>query len=234
MLIKHLQEKQKKLLNQQTDFYTPTGIHVYFQEELLNDEVNVERVISRVENKIPHHLLSEIEMMIIGWFEEFDERNLTAFYENGTVFISHIQDDEDDMFDDIVHEISHSLESPHGYFLYGDEKIKKEFLRKRKHLHDILWAHGHKIPESVFSIIEYDEDFDMLLYKQIGYDKLASLMRGLFISPYAATSLREYFATGFTEFYLNPNQHNYLKTISPSLYKKIILLQNPETLDTSI
>ena len=51
--------------------------------------------------------------------------------------------------------------------------------------------------------VEYDEEFDMFLYEDIGYDKLATLMQGLFINPYAATSLREYFATGFTDFFMN-------------------------------
>ena len=45
-------------------------------------------------------------------------------------------------------------------------------------------------------------------------------MQGLFISPYAATSLREYFATGFTDFFMEPD-HRLLKSISPILYKKI-------------
>jgi len=52
----------------------------------------------------------------------------------------------------------------------------------------------------------------------------------LFISPYAATSIREYFATMFTEFYLDPN-HNFIKKVSPAVYEKIMLLQDPEKLD---
>ena len=77
---------------------------------------------------------------------------------------------------------------------------------------------------------EYNEDFDMFLYETVGYDKLALLTQGIFISPYAATSLREYFATGFSDYYIESN-HNYLKTVSPQLYKKILLLQDPEKLD---
>jgi hypothetical protein len=56
-------------------------------------------------------------------------------------------------------------------------------------------------------------------------------MKGVFITPYAATSLREYFATGFTEFYLHPDDHEFLKKISPELYKKINSLHDPEILD---
>ena len=69
--------------------------------------------------------------------------------------------------------------------------------------------------------LEYDEEFDMFLYEKVGYDKLAVMLQGVFISPYAATSLQEYFATAFTDFYMEPNGHAYLKKISPEVYKKI-------------
>ena len=81
MLIKHLQEKQNKFQNQQTDFYTPTGIHVYFQEPFVDAEHDLERVMAALEAKVPTHLLSEIEMVIVGWFEEFVERDINAFYQ---------------------------------------------------------------------------------------------------------------------------------------------------------
>ena len=56
-------------------------------------------------------------MIIVGWFDEFEESGLNAFYDGGTLYVSNIQDDFMDMYDDIVHEISHSLEEPHGYFI---------------------------------------------------------------------------------------------------------------------
>jgi hypothetical protein len=49
-------------------------------------------------------------------------------------------------------------------------------------------------------------------------------LKGVFVTPYAATSLREYFATAFTEFYLHPDSHGYLKKVSPEVYKKLVLL----------
>ena len=229
MLRNYLQNKQKTLQEQQTDFYTSTGLHVFFKDPIEN--VDVEKVISKVESVIPIHLLSEVEMIIVGWFDEFEERSINAFYDGGTLYVSNIQDDFMDMYDDIIHEISHSLEEPHGYFLYGDKKIEQEFLRKRKYLHDILWQLGYKIPLSTFMNSEYDKEFDMFLYEKIGYDKLTTLTAGVFINPYAPTSLREYFATAFTEFYINPDGHSFLQKVSPELYKKLILLQNPEELD---
>ncbi len=229
MLKDYIFQKQQKLMEQQTDFYTSTGLHVFFKDPVEN--VDVEKVVSKVESSIPEHLLSEVEMIIIGWFDEFEERSLNAFYDSGTLYVSNIQDDFMDMYDDMIHEISHSLEEPHGYFLYGDKKIEDEFLRKRKYLHDIVWKMGFKTPLAVFMNPEYNEEFDMFLYEKIGYDKLSTAVAGVFVSPYAATSLREYFATGFTEFYLHPDEHGFLQKVSPELYKKLVLLQNPEELD---
>ena len=77
---------------------------------------------------------------------------------------------------------------------------------------------------------KYDKSMNYRI-KKIGYDKLTNVMTGIFISPYAATSLREYFATGFAEFYTHPNEHGFLQKVSPELYKKLISLQDPEKLD---
>tara|TARA_R110002110_G_scaffold11837_4_gene56655 strand:- start:181 stop:798 length:618 start_codon:yes stop_codon:yes gene_type:complete len=204
---------------------------VYFKEPPTSD-IDVESVISKIESTIPIHLLEEIEMIIVGWFDEFEERDINAFYDSGTVYVSNLQDDNKDLYDDIVHEIAHSIESPHGYYLYGDEKIKKEFLAKRVRLHDILWNMGFKAPKSFFREVEFNQEFDDFLYKKIGYDTLSQALQGLFINAYAATSLREYFATAFTEYYLDSN-HNFLKSVSPAVYEKIIGAQKPESLDDS-
>ena len=60
----YVAQKQKQLIEQQSNFYTPTGIHVYFKDQLSNHKVDIERVVNKVENKIPEHLLSNVEMII--------------------------------------------------------------------------------------------------------------------------------------------------------------------------
>ena len=214
-----------------TDFYTPRGLHVYFKDNLQNKNIDAESVLSKVESVLPNHLCAEVEMIVIGHFDEFEERDINAFYDGGAVYVSNIQDDEEDMVDDIIHEISHSLEAPYGMLIYGDSKIKNEFLQKRIFLHDILWKSGYKTPKSFFKNIDYDSEFDDFLYKKVGYDKLHILSSGVFISAYAPTSLREYFATGFTDFFMNPDDHGYLKKLSPQLYNKILELYSEQSID---
>ena len=223
-------QKQKQIVEQAHNFYTPTGIHVYFKDQIDSHRVDVERTISKVERRLPPHLLSNVEMIIIGHFDEFEERGLNAFYKDSALYISPEQESDADLYDDIIHEISHSIEEESGAFIYGDGKIRDEFLRKREHLYNILWKTGHKAQKQFFMDLEYNQEFDDFLHKTIGYDKLSTLMAGVFISPYAATSLREYFAVGFTEFYLDSN-HNFFKKVSPELYKKVKFLQDEENLD---
>ena len=225
-IISKIREQQNKTI----DFYTPYGTHVYFKDEMLNDGVSVEAAVAKYEALLPRHLLSCIEMIIFGDFEQFHERGINAFYDANTIFISNLQDDEADILDDLIHELSHGVEEQYGYQIYSDQKIYNEFLNKRMHLYKILWEMGYKAPRTFFQDVEFSREFDDFLHKQVGYDKLSGVIQGLFISPYAATSLREYFATAFTDFYMDPN-HKFLKTISPVVYEKILMLQDEENLD---
>ena len=233
MLQHYILQRHQQLLERQMDFYTPTGIHVYIKDPIENEKVDLEKVVAHLEGSLPAHLLGEIEMIIVGNFPEFERRKLNAFYDGGTMYISPDQDSNDDLYDDLIHETAHSLEQPYGALIYQDGKLEQEFLEKRKHLHKILWHLDYKIPESVFLNPEYDEEFDMFLLDNVGYDKLETLTQGMFVSPYAPTSLREYFATGFTEYFLDSN-HSHFKQVSPQLYKKLLSLQDPEELDNSL
>ena len=123
------------------------------------------------------------------------------------------------MVDDIVHEIAHSVEMLFRTQLYLDEAIKKEFLGKRKRLLDILEQEGYNIYKNEFLDLDYSKAFDEFLYKDVGYPTLISLTMGLFVSPYAATSLREYFANGFENYFLGDKQ--YLRKLSPYLFNKV-------------
>lgn len=73
---------------------------------------------------------------------------------------------------------------------------------------------------------DYNEEFDNFLYEEVGNQKLNYLVGDLFLRAYAAVSLREYFATAFEEFYLGEPKD--IKYISPSLYKKINLINEEQ------
>ena len=66
---------------------------------------------------------------------------------------------------------------------------------------------------------DYEKKIDIFLHKTVGYDILASVIDGIFVSPYSVTSLREYWAKGFEHYLLGKSLE--LKKICPVLYSKI-------------
>tara|TARA_B100000287_G_scaffold423130_1_gene466010 strand:+ start:389 stop:1093 length:705 start_codon:yes stop_codon:yes gene_type:complete len=219
----YIAEKQNEIDSNQDEFYTFNNTQVYLKNKIVSpngEAVSIKNVISKIEELIPAHLLTYVEFIIVGWFDEFEKRSINAFYKDGTLYISNFQDNEEDMIDDIIHEVAHSLETPLGYQIYGDGKIEQEFIGKRTALFRMLEADGYDVDIMDFLNTEYSKKMDDLLYKVIGYDKLSNYMAGLMISPYSATSIREYFAEVFQEYYLSP-QTNYPARVSPAVYEKI-------------
>jgi len=214
-------KRRQKMLEQSNNFYTPSGIHVYTKDKMMNDLVDLEAVVSQLEAKLPDHLRDGVEMIIIGQFDEFAERDINAFYKDGALYVSNFQTDNDDLLDDLIHETAHSVEEQYGMEIYADQKIKNEFLRKREHIYNILSKMNMATDKQRFMDTEYEQEFDEYLFNDVGYDKLSEILKGVVVTPYAVTSLREYFATAFTEFYLHPDSHNYLKKVSPEVYKKL-------------
>ena len=196
------------------------NINLYIKDPLTR-EVDVRNVMERISSVIPPHLISEIDSIFVGIFEEFEEMETNAMFKDGAIYLTNNQDNEEDMIDDIVHEIAHSLESPQGYLIYSDGKLQKEFLSKRIKLYEILKAEGLSPSLKMFADPDYSKEFDMYLYEDVGYDRLNFICSsyGIFTSAYSATSLREYFANGFEYYFLDDRP--YLAKICPQLYKKM-------------
>jgi hypothetical protein len=219
----YILENQKKINSEQKEFYTINNTHVYIKNKLVSPsgaEISIKKVVAKIEEIIPAHLLIYVEFILVGWFDEFEKRNINSFYQDGTLYISNFQDNEEDMIDDIVHEVAHSLETPLGREIYGDGKIEQEFVGKRTTLYRTLEEEGYEVNLVDFLNTEYSENMDNFLHKVVGYQKLSNHIAGLMISPYSATSIREYFAEVFQEFYLTP-ELDYAQRISPAVYEKI-------------
>ena len=61
MLKTYIKQKQALMNEQQIDFYTPSGLHVYFKDKLENPDIDVQDVINSVEEKIPQRKFSGTE-----------------------------------------------------------------------------------------------------------------------------------------------------------------------------
>jgi len=201
--------------------YSLYGTSYVYIQDFLPENVDIVEVLQAIEDRIPGHMVKEVDTIFIGDYQHLRDREVTAMYDSGAIYVSNDQDSNEDMIDDLVHEIAHSLEQPYGFALYSDGVIEKEFLSKRMKTYELLSAYDFVSQDNkaAFMHVEYDHYFDEMLYKKIGYDRLAQLLVGVFTTPYAATSLREYFATGFEDYFLHDGED--LKKISPKLFNKI-------------
>ena len=191
-------------------------------EDPLPDSIDLRQVLLDVAKRLPNIYLKYIQAVRIGIFEEMLEKELNALYKDGVLYVSNMQDNNTDMLDDIIHEIAHAVEDHNHDLVYGDEKVLLEFLGKRKRLYELLKSEGYDVTIEQFLTTTYDYDFDMFLFQDIGYPVLETLTLGLFLSPYSVTSINEYFAVGFENFYMD--ESIYVKKICPILLEKILYL----------
>jgi len=217
----YIKKKNKLLENENLTFFGSINVVV---KDRLPEEISLRTVLRRVENLLPSYYVNNIDAIYVGQFQEFIEKETNAAYKDGALYIINDQSDENDMIDDIIHEIAHAVEEIAGKEIYEDNKVEVEFLGKRKRLESILRSENYEVQKYDFLNSRYSEEFDIFLYRKVGYPLLTSLTMGLFVSPYAITSLREYFARGFEEYYLGDRK--YLTNISSMLYNKIEYLDN--------
>jgi hypothetical protein len=194
------------------------------QNDPTPSSINLKAIFKVIEKNLPPHYFEGIRGVHIGHLEEFSERDVNAVYRDNKFFITNRQDSTQDLMNDIVHEFAHHLETLYPEDIYADTELIREFERKRAELKFELQSEGFWVSDFNFKNLKYDEKFDVFLYKRVGRQWLSSLTQGIFIRPYAAISLREYFATGFEAYYLG--QQETLQKVSPVLYNKITYLHN--------
>jgi hypothetical protein len=179
---------------------------------------DIEKVLTTVEGRIPYQLVAGLDYVFVENSKDMKDREIEATYRDGVIYLSPDIEDSEEVVLSIVHEIAHLTEEEHPY-IYQDQSIESEFLGKRKKLEEILSVYGIDTLKHDFEKIEYCENFDDFLYLQVGYPVIRGLASGLFLSPYAATSVREYFADAFEEYFIR--EPRYVKLISPAVYFKI-------------
>ncbi len=202
------------------------GVRIFLKDPPVND-VRYEQAASKAISKIPSALLGNLKTINVGAYKILQDRQIQAMYENGNIFLTNEHENNEDAVDDIIHEIAHSIEETYTKEIYSDKKIEKEFIQKRKKLWLNLKNKGFEKEMKFFLDTKYSKEFDMYLYMEVGYSTLRIVAKDIFYSPYAATSLREYFANSFEAFFMK-EKISRLKRISPAAYQKNVMLLNME------
>jgi len=207
--------KQKNLTP--GNMFSVSGIAVVVKDEL-NYEMNLSDLTDLLEN-FPDYLKSGIDYIIFMKSETMGRRGVAAVYSDDIIYVASDQTNNQNVLDDIVHEIGHHVETRYGDYLYGDGVLEKEFLQKRKLLSKEFEKEGYKIRDDIMMNSNYSELLDSFFHEKIGYPKMTPIVQGIFYSPYGATSLNEYFANGFEAFFYHKDL--YLKKVSPKLFEKL-------------
>lgn len=213
--IKSSHKKSKKSVGE----HNVGNIQVIIKDYFTND-IDLDMVLDDVSSKVPHEFLQLVDYIIIGQFKELLSRSVNAAYMDGAIYATNDQTNEEDLIDDIIHEIAHAVEEKHFMEIYSDKYVEKEFLGKRERLFHLLEQEKIESSYQDFLDPEYSEEFDSFLYFEVGYPLLSAVSVNLFYSPYAITSLREYFANGF-EAYFNNRDRNRIMSLSPILFDKL-------------
>ena len=194
------------------------------ERDEMPSDINLPAIFKTVEKSLPPHYFTNLKGVVIEHLPEFDERGTNAVYRDNTFYITNNQSNADDLINDILHEFAHHLEANFPEIIYGDKKLINEFKKKREQLKFEIMSEGYWVDEYDFQDIKFNQKFDDFLYKRLGKNMLKMVTSGIFIRPYAAVSLREYFATGFEAYYLG--QREYLKVNNPALHDKIEEIHN--------
>ena len=220
---KYLTHSVKKSLRERKEYYLyDIPIHII---NSFPDHISISNILDDLRDAVPYEFFSGLDGIYVGEFPELRDREVQAILKDSAIYLSsyeqHPEVTEEIIIKDIIHELGHLLENKFPYEVYGDNSIEKEYVGKKKRLVELLRANGisfHGMGHLFFSDESTDE-LDNFLFKRLGYENLSALTPGLFLSPYSVTSLREYFAEGFTQ-YVNGDLH-YLKEICPALYNKL-------------
>jgi len=186
--------------------------------DYLPDNVSIKDVIKSIEKRIPEHVLYDVDAIYIGDCKPLQDRQVDSIYVSGSILVKPNHSSNKDLFNTLVHEFAHAVEETAKEYIYADGDVGNEFLNKRNRLYNML-KNDYQISKKMFLNINFDQKMDDFLAKEIGYSNLNLLTNGLFLSPYGATSLREYFANGFEHFYIEGPEN--VKLISPAIYHKI-------------
>ena len=137
------------------DHFNLNGVSVIVKDALPED-INLEFVLSYIAARVPFYLTQNIEMIYVGKFPEMEEREINAFFENDAIYVTNDQEEEMDMIEDIIHEISHAVEQYNQEFIYGSGKLQREFIAKRSRLSDLL-SQKYNVPA------HFDINFELSL-----------------------------------------------------------------------
>ena len=112
-----VQASHIRVLRERREFYLFNSIIIYIKDALpSNFDMSV--VIKKIEDSVPSHLVYDIESIYVGQFDELEQREVSAAYLDGAIYVTNEQTSVGEMVEDIVHEIAHAAQRMFGREIY--------------------------------------------------------------------------------------------------------------------
>lgn len=191
--------------------------------------IDIRFITNFIKNHVPQNFFNNVDGIYVVQLKEFDERSINAIFKDNTIYVTPNQSNEEDMIDDIVHELAHAIEKQYDNFLFSDMTIEREFLNKRRTFYHRLPKDSLTSDKSFYQSFmepQFSNEMDMYFYKDLGYENVEKIGGDLFCSPYAITALREYWANCFEIYVLGDKE--VVRKKCPTVFHKIENLMKME------
>ena len=86
-LVDYIKESTEKSRKKHKERLFLDNIIVVIKDSFIND-IDLDRVLQKVKKYIPNHLFINIEAIYIGQFKELRQRELTASYMDGALYLT--------------------------------------------------------------------------------------------------------------------------------------------------
>jgi len=172
------------------------GVEVFVEK---NVNFDIEEFLKNIFSKLPNSLINSVNKIVFGNF--YFDSGYVGKSINDSIFINS-EENKSALKSSLIHEMAHNYITKNYEMVFGDNKLNKEFLTKRKKLYHKIRSSGLKtMPYESFKNHKFDKKFNKYLSEEIGYNTLSHLISGIFPTCYSVSSSEEYFSVGMELFY---------------------------------
>jgi hypothetical protein len=209
------------------EWYIYNKILIYIKNNL-KLSINMNYVIEIIENIIPKHIFNNnIDTIFIGEFQELKNKNLDVIYKEKSIYISNTkQYTNESLIYCILLGVGYSLLYSQKDYLFKDNIIQIEFLKKRVQLSNILKYYVEKgilEYEKLISIDYYRmlESVVVHLLESLPRDKnILNALNEIYITNFGMFSIENYVIDGYVELLYTKDLSKF-KRVYPELFLKL-------------
>jgi hypothetical protein len=217
-----LQEYNNLLLKK---YYLYNKIPVYIKDPLkLEIHIDLEKIISLIENKIPEILVIDLKSIWIGDFPSLTKVNSQSLYKDNIIYLTNSFNTKESLYYSLLYEMNRATAEYYNLSITSDGQLEREFIFKRMALYNRLTkSQKDYISIEPFLDVKYNSELYKFLYTKLSESYLIKLHENIFIHYNGIYSLEEYFAITYYIYItkMNSTTKENLESYGPIVYNKL-------------